>query len=35
MTPEVHIDWQGTTHFVGRLHTPKRGASRSFEYDAG
>jgi serine/threonine-protein kinase HipA len=35
MTTEVHIDWQGTTHLVGRLHTPDRGVSASFEYDAG
>ena len=34
MTTEVHIDWQGTTHLVGRLHTPERGASASFEYAA-
>lgn len=35
MTTEVHIDWQGTTHLAGRLHTPDRGLSASFEYDAG
>ncbi len=34
MTTEVHIDWQGATHLVGRLHTPERGASASFEYAA-
>lgn len=32
MTTEVHIDWQGATHLVGRLHTPERGTSASFEY---
>ena len=32
MTTEVHIDWQGVTQLVGRLHTPERGASASFEY---
>ena len=32
MTTEVHIDWQGTTCLVGRLHTPERGLSASFEY---
>src|ERR1017187_9796771 len=35
MSLEVHIDWQGETHLVGRLHTAERGASVSFEYDAG
>jgi len=34
MTTEVHIDWLGGTHFVGRLHTPERGVSTSFEYAA-
>lgn len=32
MSVEVHIDWQGQTHFVGRLHTAGRGSSVSFEY---
>jgi hypothetical protein len=32
---EVHIDWQGETRLVGRLHAAERGASVSFEYDAG
>ncbi|HBJ88179.1 MAG TPA: type II toxin-antitoxin system HipA family toxin [Verrucomicrobiales bacterium] len=32
MTTEVHIDWQGVTSLVGRLHTPERGLSASFEY---
>ena len=33
MSMEVHIDWQGQTHFVGRLHAAERGSSVSFEYD--
>ncbi len=32
MSLEVHIDWQGQTHRVGRLHAAERGASVSFEY---
>jgi len=32
MSLEVHIDWQGQSHLVGRLHTADRGASVSFEY---
>jgi serine/threonine-protein kinase HipA len=32
MSIEVHIDWQGQTHFVGRLHAAERGSSVSFEY---
>ncbi|HXI70610.1 MAG TPA: type II toxin-antitoxin system HipA family toxin [Verrucomicrobiae bacterium] len=32
MSLEVHLDWQGQTHFVGRLHAAERGASVSFEY---
>ena len=32
MSVEVHIDWQGETHLVGRLHTAERGSSVSFEY---
>jgi serine/threonine-protein kinase HipA len=32
MSIEVHIDWQGQTHFVGRLHDAERGSSVSFEY---
>lgn len=32
MSLEVHIDWQGQSHFVGRLHPAERGASVSFEY---
>src|SRR5882672_8023107 len=32
MSLEVHIDWQGRTHLVGRLHAAARGASVSFEY---
>lgn len=32
MSLEVHIDWQGQSHLVGRLHAAERGASVSFEY---
>lgn len=32
MSWEVHIDWQGETHRVGRLHTAERGPAVSFEY---
>src|SRR5437899_28663 len=32
MSVEVHLDWQGQTHFVGRLHAAERGTSVSFEY---
>ncbi|HTV40687.1 MAG TPA: type II toxin-antitoxin system HipA family toxin [Candidatus Sulfotelmatobacter sp.] len=32
MTLEVHIDWRGQTHLVGRLFAAERGASVSFEY---
>jgi len=32
MSLEVHIDWRGQTHLVGRLHATERGASVSFEY---
>jgi len=32
MSLEVHIDWLGKTHLVGRLHAAERGASVSFEY---
>ena len=32
MSFEVHIDWQGQTHLVGRLHVAERSASVSFEY---
>ncbi|MBI2927589.1 MAG: HipA N-terminal domain-containing protein, partial [Verrucomicrobia bacterium] len=32
MSLEIHIDWQGQNHFVGRLHAAERGASVSFEY---
>ena len=32
MSLEVHIDWRGQPHFVGRLHAAERGASVSFEY---
>jgi serine/threonine-protein kinase HipA len=33
MSLEVHIDWKGQTHLVGRLHAGERGSSVSFEYD--
>lgn len=32
MSLEVHIDWQGQSHLVGRLHAADRSASVSFEY---
>ncbi len=32
MSLEVHIDWRGRTHFVGRLHAAERGTAVSFEY---
>ena len=32
MSLEVHIDWLGHTHLVGRLHAAERGSSVSFEY---
>lgn len=32
MSLEVHIDWQGTTHLVGRLHSAERSAAATFEY---
>jgi serine/threonine-protein kinase HipA len=32
MSLEVHIDWQGQTCFVGRLHSAERSAAVSFEY---
>src|SRR6266446_740505 len=32
MSLEVHLDWQGQTHLVGRLHAAERGTSVSFEY---
>ena len=32
MSWEVHIDWQGQTRFVGRLHAAERSPSVSFEY---
>jgi serine/threonine-protein kinase HipA len=33
MSIEVHIDWQGTTHLVGRLYTVERSPAVTFEYD--
>jgi len=32
MSLELHIDWQGQPHLVGRLHAAERGASVTFEY---
>ncbi len=32
MNLEVHIDWNGQTHLVGRLYAAERGPSVSFEY---
>lgn len=32
MSVEVHIEWAGETHFVGRLHTAQRSSAVSFEY---
>ncbi len=32
MSIEVHIDWQGTTHLVGRLHTAERSPAVTFAY---
>lgn len=32
MSTEVHIEWNGETHFVGRLHSAGRGPTVSFEY---
>ncbi len=32
MSLEVHIDWQGQSDLVGRLHAAERGTSASFEY---
>ena len=34
MSVEVHLDWQGETHLVGRLHSAERGSSVSFAYAA-
>jgi hypothetical protein len=32
MSVEVHLDWAGETHFVGRLHTAEHNPAISFEY---
>ena len=32
MSVEVHLDWEGKTHYVGRLHTAERNPAVSFEY---
>lgn len=34
MSIEVHIDWAGETHLVGRLHVRERNPAVSFEYAA-
>ena len=33
MSAEVHIDWEGGTHLVGRLHTADRSPAVTFEYE--
>ena len=33
MSLEIHVDWSGQIHFVGRLFPAERGTSVSFEYD--
>jgi serine/threonine-protein kinase HipA len=35
MSWEVHIEWQGETRLVGRLHAAQRGPAVSFEYAPG
>ena len=35
MSVEVHIEWTGGTHLVGRLHTAERSPAVSFEYAPG
>ena len=35
MSVEIHIDWAGATHLVGRLHESGRSAAVSFEYAPG
>lgn len=32
MSIEVHIEWEGSTHLVGRLHTAERSPAVTFEY---
>ncbi len=32
MSIEVHIEWEGSTHLVGRLHTTERSPAVTFEY---
>ena len=34
MSVEVHIEWEGETHLIGRLHTAERSGAVSFEYAA-
>ena len=33
MSTEVHLDWQGATHLIGRVFPQARGSPVSFEYD--
>lgn len=32
MSMQVHLEWAGDTHFIGRLHTAERSPAVSFEY---
>ncbi len=32
MSVEVHIEWEGETHFVGRIHTAQHSPAVTFEY---
>ena len=32
MSVEVHLDWEGTTHQVGVVHSAARGSAVTFEY---
>jgi serine/threonine-protein kinase HipA len=34
MNTEVHIDWRGGTHFIGRVHVSEREQAVTFEYAA-
>lgn len=33
MSLEVHIDWNGQSHLIGRIHGAEQGSSVSFEYE--
>jgi len=35
MNLEIHIDWQGETHEVGRLYSSGKGGATTFEYASG